>query len=220
MVVIAHPDDEVIGAGATLAKYVRKGFNVWAVCMTDGVSARGRNTAKAKSRKDAANLAASEIGFQWIYKGNFPDNSMDAVPFIEIVKIVEKYKDELNPNIVFTHSPSDLNIDHRITANAVLTAFRPIPGQVTPDLFAMEVPSATDFGHPDFFGIFKPNYFVDISETWSFKLKALNVYHSEILPKPHSRSISGIEALSTLRGHQVGLNQAEAFQLLRKLEIG
>jgi LmbE family N-acetylglucosaminyl deacetylase len=218
MVIVAHPDDETIGVAGTLARYSRAGIKVSVMCMTDGVGARGESALQAINRRQNSELAALKIGFEWIFQGEFPDNMMDTVPFLDVVKLIEKYKNLKEPNIVFTHSPSDLNIDHRIIAKAVLTAFRPIPNQVIADLYSIEIPSATDFGHNDFFGSFKPNYFVDISSTWDLKLAALQIYGSEIPAPPHSRSVSGIDALSKLRGHQSGIERAEAFQLLRKIE--
>ena len=218
LVVVAHSDDEILGAGATLTKFVEQGVNVFLMCMTDGVGSRGENEEEARNRKIASEAVARTLGFEWAFQGNYPDNSLDSIPLLELVQTIEMIKKRINPTTIFTHSPSDLNIDHRIVAGAVLTAWRPIPGEIATEILAMEIPSATDFGHSDFFGTFKPNYFVDSSNTWKSKLLALEMYGKEIYSSPHSRSIKGLEALSILRGHQVGLDRAEAFQIIRKVE--
>jgi len=218
LAVVAHPDDETLGAGGTLAKFSQSGVSVFAMCMTDGVSARFTvKEVDRVTRKKAALGASQVLGFEWLFFGNLPDNELDQVSLLKIIKTVEEIKSKIKPTIVITHSPSDLNVDHRVVSHAVLTAFRPVPGEVLSEIIFMEVPSATDYGHPDMFGNFKPNYYIDIELEWSKKIQALEVYKDEIYDSPHSRSISGIDALSILRGHQVGINRAEAFQIIRKI---
>ena len=219
LVVVAHPDDETFGAGGALAKFYNQGYSVYAISFTNGVGARGSNgNDSITKRVRAAESAANELGFNWVFRGEFPDNALDTVSLLEIVKIIEETKYDVKPSIVITHSPSDLNVDHRIVATAVLTAFRPVPNEIFIEILAMEIPSATDFGHSAFFGNFNPNYFINIESTWEKKLKALEKYQDEVPESPHSRSESGIHALAILRGHQVGIELAEAFQLIRKVE--
>ena len=120
--------------------------------------------------------------------------------------------------MVYTHSGSDLNIDHRVVANAVLTAFRPQPNEHCRELRLFEVASATDYGNAAITGSFSPNLFIDITNEWSEKAESLKAYSIEMRDYPHSRSIESIKNLSKVRGNQVGLELAEAFEVLRKIE--
>ena len=120
--------------------------------------------------------------------------------------------------IVYTHSGADLNVDHRVVSNAVLTAFRPQPNEKCKELRLFEVASATDYGNPAITGSFSPNLFLNISNEWSSKVRALEAYNAEMRDYPHSRSIKGIQNLAKLRGNQVGYELAEAFEVIRKLE--
>ena len=144
---------------------------------------------------------------------------MDSYPILEIIKCIELIKDEYNPCLVYTHSGADLNIDHRVLSNAVLTAFRPQPKEACREIRLFEVPSATDYGVSEINGNFTPNLYVGIHiNYWEAKLKALKAYKKEIKAYPHSRSIESIKNLAKLRGNQVGLEMAEAFQIIRKID--
>jgi len=219
LVVVAHSDDETISMGGTIRKHITNGDSVIAISMTDGVSSRANTDIKEISKRtDSAELASRILGFKWGDCFNFKDNAMDSYPLIEIVKCIEESKKKYQPNLVYTHSGADLNIDHRVVANAVLTAFRPEPGEICKEIRLFEVPSATDYGHKSLTGIFNPNVFISIDNEWDFKEEALKAYNKEMRLYPHSRSIQGISNLARLRGSQVGFNMAEAFEAIRKLE--
>ena len=219
LIVVPHTDDESIAMGGTIKKHINKGDVVSAISMTDGVGARDNLTNENKIfRKNSAILASQILGFNWIDSFEFADNKLDTYPLIEIVKCIESVKNKIKPNIVYTSSPSDLNIDHRILANAVLTAFRPQPYESCKEIRFFEVASATDFGHHSVTGKFLPNLFISIEEEWPYKLKALDAYKSEIRDFPHSRSKEGIKNLAEYRGKQIGIPMAEAFEVIRKLE--
>ena len=219
LVVVAHSDDETISMGATIFKHVSKGDKVYVISMTDGVSSRDNvHIDDIKNRKISSNLASQELGFNWGDCYDFNDNAMDKYPLIEIVKSVEKAKLKFNPTLVYTHSGADLNIDHRVVANAVLTAFRPLPNETCKELRLFESPSATDYGNPALTGKFCPNLFVNISNAWAHKERAIKAYSAEMRDYPHSRSIEGIKNLARLRGNQIGYELAEAFEVLRKIE--
>ena len=143
---------------------------------------------------------------------------MDSHPLLEIVKSIEKIKKIFKPDLVYTHSASDLNIDHNIVSRAVLTAFRPTPEESCKEIRLFEVSSSTDFGVASLNGSFNPNLFIDIKDTWSSKQEALKAYVSELRAYPHSRSIEGIKNLANNRGNQVGYELAEAFEVIRKIE--
>ncbi|WP_316863026.1 PIG-L deacetylase family protein [uncultured Cohaesibacter sp.] len=220
LVVVAHTDDETLGAGATIARHAARGDKVFGLSMTDGVGSRlATIDDHVKRRQKAAQKAADILGFEWLEAGNFPDNAMDSVPLLSIAQSIEAAKNTVMPELVYTHSAADLNIDHRITCQAVLTAFRPQPGEICTEIRSIEVPSATDYGHPTLAPPFAPNLYVDATEFIGAKLAAAEAYEEEMRPYPHCRSIQGIENLAKCRGNQVGLNYAEAFSILRKLEV-
>jgi len=219
LVVVAHSDDESISMAGTIHKHIKKGDKVFVISMTDGVGARDdANLNKINQRKNASVTASKVLGFEWGDCYDFSDNVMDSYPLIEIVKAVEKAKYKYRPTLVYTHSGADLNVDHRVVANSVLTAFRPQPNELCKELRLFEVASATDYGNSAITGSFSPNLFIDISNEWPDKVKALEAYMEEMRAYPHSRSIQGIKNLANLRGNQVGYDFAEAFEVIRKLE--
>ncbi|QWE28987.1 PIG-L deacetylase family protein [Polynucleobacter sp. AM-7D1] len=218
LVIIAHRDDETIGLAGVIARHIECGDFVYAMSMTDGVGARGSNISEVRLREQASLKVANALGFSWLDGGSFPDNAIDTVPLLEIVKVIEAIKIKINPTIIYTHSSADLNIDHRIVGQATLTAFRPQPDERWQEIRLFEVSSATDYGHRSVTGIFNPNLYINIENVWNKKLLALNIYNSEMRSSPHSRSYDGIENLAKYRGSQVGLNFAEAFEVIRKIE--
>ena len=219
LIIVSHSDDESISMAGTISKHINKGDKVYAISMTDGVSSRNDIDKNAfKKRKEAAIRASKILGFEWGKCFNFGDNLMDKYPLLDVVKAVEINKQNYKPTMVYTHNISDLNIDHRVVANAVLTAFRPQPMEICKEIRLFEVASASDYGNSAITGSFSPNLFVDISNNWDLKKEALIAYCDEMRDYPHSRSIEGIKNLAKLRGNQVGLKMAEAFQIIRKIE--
>lgn len=219
LVFVAHSDDETISMAGTIIKHVSQGDTVVVVSMTDGVGARDNTRPEdIVQRKTSANAASRELGFHWGMCFGFNDNEMDSYPLIEVVKAVEKAKQQYNPTIVYTHSAADLNVDHRVVASAVLTAFRPQPNEICKEIRLFEVASATDYGSPSVTGSFTPNLFINITGNWDSKERALRAYSAEIRDFPHSRSVEGVKNLGKLRGNQVGCEMAEAFEVIRKIE--
>lgn len=218
LVVAAHTDDETFGVGGAIARHRLQGDQVFAIAMTDGVGARDRQDLESvDQRTSAAQTAAEILGFEWFAVGDFPDNELDTVSLLAITKFIETAKQALQPTLIYTHSPADLNIDHRRVCQATLTAFRPQPWEVWQEVRAFEVPSATDFAHPDVTAPFSPNLYVAIDSVWDKKLEALQAYCEEMREAPHTRSYQGLETLAKYRGHQGGVARAEAFQVLRKI---
>lgn len=219
LVVVAHTDDETLGLGGTIVKHVENGDTVYGVSMTNGVSSRNkRDLEEVRIRSQAANNAGKMLGLRWVEGGDFPDNAMDTVSLLSVVKVIENVKALINPTIVYTHSPADLNIDHRVVSQATLTAFRPHPNEIWQEIRAFEIASATDYGHKSITTSFYPNLYVDIKHTWDKKLAALNEYKIEMRAPPHSRSLEGLENLAKYRGNQAGICYAEAFEIIRKIE--
>ena len=220
LVIVAHADDETIGMGGTIKRHVENGDEVLIMSMTNGVGSRDRNNQTEINKRLIASEKASQIlGFKWIERYDYPDNEMDKCSTLDIIRHIEKAKIKYKPSLVYFHSEADLNVDHRKLSSAVLTAFRPQPGETCKELRVFEVPSATDFGDETIIGRFLPNLFIDISETWAHKLSALQAYSSEMRDYPHSRSLEAIENLAKIRGNQNGLKLAEAFQIIRKIEF-
>ena len=219
LVVVAHPDDETIGLGGTMKRHIEEGANIFVVSMTNGVGSRENiSSLDIYKRKEASKKASDLLGFKWEESFSLKDNQLDTYPLLDIVKFVEKIKRKIKPLLVYTHCGGDLNIDHRVVSNAVLTAFRPQPDEIYTEIRLFEVASATDYGHKDITGVFEPNLFVDISATWGSKFSALEAYKSELFEAPHSRSLEGLKNLARFRGNQVGIKMAEAFQIIRKIE--
>ena len=217
LVCVAHPDDETIGCGGTIAKHLKNGDKVFCVSMTDGVSSRDNFKKKDISKRNYSLKKAEKIlGFQWVKTQKiFPDNQLDTVKFLDIVKVLEIVKKRIKPSIIYTHYPEDLNIDHRVVAEATLTAFRPLKDNFE-KILAFEIPSSTDYRYYKK-KTFNPNYFNDISKYWNKKKKALLAYKQELRKSPNSRSLKGIETLAKYRGMQNGLKCAEAFLILKEI---
>ena len=220
LVIASHPDDEILGCGGTLYNFKKKGAKISALFLSDGESSRKSSKIKKLilDRKKQALKAAKIIGIKNLIFGNFPDNSMDTVPLLKIVQFIEKRIKTIKPDIIFTHFENDLNIDHQITSKAVITACRPLKNQTVKSVLFFEILSSSEWNISSKNKNFKPNYFVDISKSLKFKLKALKCYRREIKKWPHPRSIEGVKLLSKTRGSSVGISNAEAFVLGRHVE--
>ena len=222
LVVAAHPDDEVLGCGASMAKWSNAGIEVNVLIMAEGATSRDnvRNREKridelsvlAKSARSAGKI----LGVSSVQLLDFPDNRMDSVDRLEVIKAVEEHIKLLKPVTVVTHHSGDLNIDHRIIHEAVVTACRPEPGNRVRRLLSFEINSSTEW-QPDSVSSFQPSWFEDVSGSISRKLQALEAYSIEIRPWPHSRSLKAVEHLARWRGSTVGTEAAEAFMLLREV---
>jgi len=216
LVIVAHPDDEVLGCGGTIAYFSSLEYSVNLLVMSDGVSSRTNSNNEAKElRKKALNKSGEILGIDEIFLEDFPDNTMDSVPLISIINKIESVVNSVKPSVVFTHHSGDMNIDHQLTHKAVMTACRPTPELSVKEIYTFEVISSTDWGFDD--NKFTPNFFVDISSYLDLKMKALEVYGIEMRDSPHSRSKDHCRSLAIHRGHSVGLNAAEAFMAIRIL---
>ena len=215
LVVVAHPDDEVLGCGGTIAEMARQGAEVNIAILGEGAAARaGAQESQIIALRATATRVASTLGARNLHIDSLPDNRFDAMPLLDVVKIVEGLIERFRPRTVLTHWEGDLNIDHAITYRAVLTATRPIENCSVKELYAFEVPSSTEwaFGHA-----FSPDTYIDISSTLAAKILAMQMYESESRACPHPRSPESLRALAQWRGSTVGLRAAEAFQTIRRL---
>jgi len=218
LAMVAHPDDEVLGAGGTLARHAAAGDAVHIAFLADGVSARGDNSAAAKRRVEAARKAASQLGAREPRFLGFRDNRLDSTDLLDVTRAIEGVIAAVKPTVVYTHHAGDLNIDHIVCHRAVLTTCRPLPGSAIRRIYAMEVPSSTEWPAPVHSNAFVPSRFVDISALQKIKRAALEAYSEEMRPFPHPRSFEAIEALAIWRGAGAGLKAAEAFMVLREIE--
>jgi LmbE family N-acetylglucosaminyl deacetylase len=214
LVIAAHPDDEALGAGGTLARHSEEGDSVHITFLADGEGARG-NKDNLAQRRDAAEKAGKAMGAKAVGCYDFPDNRMDTLSLLDVTQQVEKIIADINPDIIYTHHAGDLNIDHRLTHQAVLTACRPGSGDKLEAVYAFEVLSSTEWSGPAKDAAFCPNHFVDISKTFDKKQKALSCYSEEMRKFPHPRSPEAVEALAIYRGAQSGFQKAEAFEVIR-----
>ncbi len=223
LVVAAHPDDEVLGVGATIARHASSGDTVHVLILADGESSRaaqGSDTAGAvEARNDAAKAAARILGAQPPRFAGLPDNRLDGQDLLDVVQVIEDAISRTTASIIYTHHGGDLNIDHAVAHRATLTACRPLPGSTVREIYAFETPSSTEWESIEQTGGFRPNHWVEITSSLDRKMAALDAYASEMRPFPHARSREAIEALARLRGCQAGVAAAEAFAVLRSIRL-
>jgi LmbE family N-acetylglucosaminyl deacetylase len=217
LVVAAHADDEVLGCGGAIARHVHDGDNVQVIFMADGVSSRkGEKSDHNIKRNQARDEALRILGVSGYIALDLPDNRMDSMPLLDIVQAIEPLVREIQPVRIYTHHQGDLNVDHRITHQAVLTACRPIPGACVREILCFEVMSSTEWAFPGL-ADFIPNAFIDIGGFLQVKMDALASYALEMHQPPHSRSLEHIKILAAHRGMSVGVDAAEAFALARAI---
>ncbi len=214
LAVVAHPDDEVLGAGGTLCVHRDRGDSISILILANGEDSRG-SVSDPEKRFSQARGVSDKLGAK-LFLENFPDNKFDTVSLISLAQAVEKVIAEVKPDVVYTHHIDDLNVDHRLTCGAVLTACRPQPNFCVSEILSFEVLSCTEWQIKDH-RVFKPNHYVDISKYVEEKKALMNFYGDELRKYPHPRSLEGIEILSKYRGIEVGLTGAEAFRVVRKI---
>ena len=214
LIFVAHPDDEVLGCGATIAKHIDNSDMVQIVFLSDGFSSRNDD----ENRDSNAQKASKVLACQNPIFLNYPDNQLNTVPLLDIVKKIETIVSDFQPNIIYTHYFGDLNIDHQITHKAVITACRPQPNFCVKEIYSFEVLSATHWQSPSMSNAFNPNYFVDVSDFIKQKIKALQCYDNEMRDYPHARSYEAVVSLSSFRGSAVGVHNAEAFVVERLIK--
>lgn len=217
LIVAAHPDDEVLGCGAAAARLAGEGAEIFTLILGEGVTARDgvEDPAGAKARLEAEAREANRIlGVKELFRAAFPDNRFDTVPLLEVVKEVERVKTLVAPDTVFTHFADDLNVDHQVTNQAVLTATRPLPGETVKTVYAFDVLSSTEWNYPL---AFAPDTYMEVSAALEAKKRAMAAYASEARPFPHPRSPEGIDLAARFWGMRTGLEAAEPFQTLRRL---
>lgn len=219
LIVVAHPDDEVLGCGGTISRLTSSGKEVHVIILGGITTSRYKEKAdeetwKKEAFQDEAEKAGRILGINSLTRYEFDDNRFDSIPLLEIVKAVEKMKKQIQPELILTHDYSDLNVDHRVTHQAVMTAFRPDVGYNKFRIMTFESLSNTEY-QDQAMSAFRPNSYIDITDYFHKKIEAMKCYKSELKDFPHPRSLEGIELLAKKRGIEVCLGYAEAFRIVR-----
>lgn len=222
LVLAAHPDDEVLGCGGTIARLSSEGHQVTIAILGQGAASRFPNlSAEANTEvlalRERSREAARILGVERVMHFDLPDNRFDSLDLLEVVKLVEDVGRQTMPDEVYTQHGGDLNVDHQVTFRAAMTAFRPMPGNRTRALYAYEVASSTEWAFASFAPVFSPDTFVGIGDFMDVKCHALAAYEQELRDFPHPRSLDSIRAQAVERGSRVGQTAAEAFSTVWRL---
>ena len=224
-VIAAHPDDEILGCGGTIANHIDRGDEVHVLIMAEGLTSRdAQRDVKAHGEqlvnlRQSAHAAAAIVGSTSVSLLDFPDNRMDGIELLDVVKKVEDFVQQYAPSVIYTHHAGDLNVDHQRVHQAVLTACRPQPKASVDTILFFEVPSSTEWNVSAGATAFVPNWYVDIENSLERKQRALQCYAAEMRPWPHARSVDAVTHLARWRGASVGVEAAEAFMLGRRKGI-
>ncbi|MEH7076919.1 PIG-L deacetylase family protein [Neobacillus drentensis] len=211
LVIAAHPDDEILGSGGTIKKLVNDGYKVITV-----IAAKGRKE-EEHHIKQFMLQANNSLGVDEVIFLEFPNLLLETIPLVKIIKSIEDLLDKYKPATILTHHYGDTNRDHQILFQAVLTAARPIPGKNPIEILCFETVSSSEWSQHTNDKEFKPNFFVDITNTFDDKIQSLQFYDVEMRPFPHPRSYEGVTYLAHVRGMTVGVKYAEAFEIIRRV---
>ena len=219
LIVAAHPDDEILGCSGTVARLISEGAEAYTLILGEGITSRNNEnleqvTAEKGELEKQLHKANEIIGVKKVFRSFFSDNQFDTHSMLEITKAIEAVKNEIKPDTIFTHYQNDLNIDHQITYQAVITATRPIQDESVKTIYSFEVLSSTEWSFPT---SFSPNTFFDITHSIEQKKQAMAAYSMELREFPHPRSLKGIELSAQNWGMKVGLPAAESFILIRDI---
>lgn len=225
MVCVGHPDDELLGLGGSINKLVNDyGCIIKVVILGEGLTSRedNRNVEKFKSdliqHKSNIKLAQKELGYQELSVYDFPDNRFDTVPLLDLIKVIEKEKDQFKPDLIFTHHGGDVNIDHKLTFDAVITACRPLESESVKSIITFETLSGTEWIPSSDPKKFNPNFYFSLSkQNLESKIKAMECYEFEKRDYPHPRSSKAILNRAEMWGISIGNSFAEAFQVIRSI---
>lgn len=216
LVVAAHPDDEILGVGGTIASHVARGDQVRLAVMCEGVSSRYSPERDSEIRRQATE-AARILGVTDVVLGDLPDQRLDTLPLGEIVNQVDSLMGAVQPEVIYTHFAGDVNRDHRVLAEAVLISARPYSARSLREILMFETPSSTEWSSPVLTTPFQPSVYVDIGEFLERKIKAFSCYSAELRPFPHPRSPEALADRARYWGSVVNRKSAEPFVLVRSI---
>lgn len=222
LVIAAHPDDEVLGCGGSIARFAREGHDVHIAILGEGITSRVQQREQADTGQivqlhEHSRQVAKLLGAKGVVFSSLPDNRFDTVPLLDVAKIIEDLVNTLRPQAVYTQHGGDLNIDHVITYRATLIATRPMAGCPVRAVYGYPVASSSEWAFQQFSPAFLPSLFTDISETLELKIQAMQMYESEARPFPHPRSPEALRATARHWGSVCGLAAAEPFQIVREI---
>jgi LmbE family N-acetylglucosaminyl deacetylase len=225
LIVVAHPDDEILGLGATMYRLINDyGVSARVVILGEGITSRSDNRDvefwedQLKIHRNNIYQAQKEIGYQSVSIYNFPDNRFDSVALLDIIKIVEKEKANFGPEIIFTHHGGDVNVDHQKTFEAIITSCRPMSNEQVKTIITFETMSGTEWRASTDPRHFIPNFFVSVSvKGIEAKIKAMESYQFEKRLYPHPRSPEALKIVAQRWGIANGVDYAEAFCLVRNI---
>ena len=218
LVIGAHSDDEVLGVGGTIDVLNKKGVEVDVLIITDSVSAQYQGLKSERDKRfEQLTKSCNILGVSKVTQLDLPDMQLDTLAHMTVNKAIEKYLSENSYDTVFVHHPGDINRDHRVVFESVSIATRPLPDTKIKNILTYYTPSSTEWGAIYTKNNFNPNVFIDISTSIEQKLRAFCQYEKEVREFPHPRSLENIENISKTFGSTVGLNNAEAFSLVRSI---
>ncbi len=212
LVISAHPDDEVIGAGGTIARHVANGDEVYWCVVTQGYRPLRSEPELAEARQQVYAVQRL-LGIKDVSFCGFPTIKLNVVPHIDLTSALQAAVDSVRPEIVYTTPYCDVNVDHRFVCEATIVATRPLRGSTVKKVLSYEIAPTTRFGMQPF----APNVYVDISEFLDVKLEAMACYKTQLREFPHPRSLKGLELFARERGLGVGVEAAECFHLIRAI---
>lgn len=223
LVVVAHPDDELLGLGATMHKLINEeNCQVRCVILGEGITSRSDQRdpqlwkEALKVHKENIDKARKIIGFESVGIYDFPDNRFDSVALLDIIKVIETEIEKFKPEVIFTHHGGDVNVDHQKTFEAVITSCRPMENEKVKTIISFETPSGTEWRASSDPHHFIPDLFIEVSlENVKAKINGMESYEFEKRNYPHPRSPEALEVLAKQRGMIVGKQYAEAFRIIR-----
>ncbi|WNS74812.1 PIG-L deacetylase family protein [Bacillus sp. DTU_2020_1000418_1_SI_GHA_SEK_038] len=218
LVIAAHPDDEILGLGGTIAKHTSQGDEVHILMVTEGSSTQYKDRPEMiKQKKKEMSKVKDILNIGNIHFVNFPDMRLDTLAHIEVNNPITKAIHKLQPEVVYTHFYGDVNKDHRVIFDSTMVAVRPSADFAVKKVICYNTPSSTEWNVQQGHTAFMPNMYVDITSFLEKKLKALNEYKSEMRKYPHPRSLEAIKIHANYWGSHIGVEAAEAFMLVREI---
>lgn len=221
LIIAAHPDDEVLGVGGTIARHVDKGDEVFILMVTEGSSTQYKNQAgKIQQKKLELEKVKETLGITEVIYLDLPDMKLDTIPKADLNEQVAKAALNIKPEIVYTHFYGDINNDHQVVFEATMVAVRPIGDYSVRRVLAYNTPSSTEWSAQTSNNVFLPNVYVDITDYLPKKIEAMKQYQSELRSYPHPRSLESLNQVAKFWGKHIGVDAAEPFMLIREIEKG